>query len=61
MGRVLAVWSIIIGGFIIFINGDRWCIACGSRLLTGLGVVSVVLGLVGIVTGLRGPGATAGH
>jgi len=45
---VLAVWSIVIGGYIIFINGDRRCIACGSSIMTGLGVVSVVLGLVGL-------------
>ena len=58
---VLAVWSIIVGGYIIFINGDRWCIACGSSILTGLGVVSVVLGVVGLGTGLRSPAATAGR
>jgi hypothetical protein len=43
---VLAVWSIIVGGYIIFINGDRWCIACGSNILTGLGVVSIALGVI---------------
>jgi hypothetical protein len=58
---VLAVWSIIIGGYIIFINGDRWCIACGSSIMTGLGVVSVVLGLVGLATGLKGSAAGATH
>jgi hypothetical protein len=58
---VLAVWHIIIGGYIIFINGDRWCIACGNTILTGMAVVSVVLGLIGIVVGLKGAPATAGR
>ena len=55
---VLAVWSIIVGGYIIFINGDRWCIACGGSILMGLGVVSIVLGVIGLATGLKGPAAT---
>jgi hypothetical protein len=58
---VLAVWHIIIGGWIIFINGDRWCIACGNTILTGLAVVSIVLGVVGLVIGLKGAPAAAGR
>ena len=57
---VLAVWHIIIGGWIIFINGDRWCIACGNKILTGLAVISIVLGVVGLVVGLK-PAAPAGR
>lgn len=56
---VLAVWSIIIGGYIIFINGKGWCIACGSGVLMGLGVVSIVLGLAGLFIGLRAPSPAA--
>ena len=55
---VLAVWSIIVGGYIIFINGDKWCIACGGAILTGLGVVSIVLGVIGLATGLKSTAAT---
>lgn len=50
---VLAVWSIIIGGYIFFINGKGWCIRCGSGVLIGLGVISIVLGLAGLYSGLR--------
>ena len=56
---VLAIWCIIIGGWIFFINGKGWCIACGSATLLGLGVVSIVLGVIGIATGLKAPGAGA--
>ena len=52
---VLAVWCIIIGGYIFFINGKGWCIACGSGVLMTLGVVSIVLGLVGIYSALKAP------
>ena len=58
---VMAVWHIIIGGWIFFLNGNGWCIKCGSSLLIGLGVVSILLGLAGIVNGLRGSGAAAGR
>lgn len=51
---LLAVWHIIVGGYIIFINGKKWCIACGDALLI-LGVASIVLGLVGLYTGLKAP------
>ena len=56
---VLAVWSIIIGGYIIFINGKVWCIACGSGALIGLGVISIVLGLAGLYNGLKAPSTAA--
>lgn len=56
---VLAVWCIIIGGWIFFIDGRGWCIACGSAILLGLGVVSIVLGLIGIGTGLKAGGGAA--
>ena len=52
---LLAVWSIIIGGYIIFINGKGWCIACGNGVLMGLGVVSIVLGLAGLYGALKAP------
>ncbi|HEX6649618.1 MAG TPA: hypothetical protein VF075_08760 [Pyrinomonadaceae bacterium] len=52
---VLAVWSIIIGGYIFFITGKGWCIACGSGVLMTLGVVSIGLGLVGLFSGLKAP------
>lgn len=54
---VLSVWHIIIGGYIIFIDGKGWCIACGSGVLMGLGVVSIVLGLAGLYSGLKVPSA----
>ena len=60
MGRVLAVWSIIIGGIIFFIDGTHWCIACNGILFNALAVVSVVLGLAGFVAGGRA-NTTAGR
>ena len=46
---LLAVWSIIIGGLIIFINGRGWCIACNGSIFTGAGVVSIALGVINVV------------
>ncbi|MFN7941473.1 MAG: hypothetical protein U0X73_07720 [Thermoanaerobaculia bacterium] len=46
---VSAVWHIIVGGWIIFWNGKGWCIACREdTILTVLGVVALVLGVVGL-------------
>ncbi len=50
---VASVWHIIVAGIIIFINGNGWCIACRDTLLTGLGVISIIIGIIGIVSGLR--------
>jgi|GEM_PF-1745923 hypothetical protein len=57
---VLAVWSIIVGGYIIFINGKGWCIACGSGVLIGLGAISILLGVInGVAIWPRGSAARA--
>ena len=53
---VAAVWCIIIGGIIYFINGDHWPI--NAKILA---VVSVVVGLVAIVAAVRAPSPTATH
>ena len=50
---VASVWHIIIGGWIIFIDGDRWCIACRGTVISLMGVISILLGVIGIVGGLR--------
>jgi|RhiMethySRZTD1v2_1073278.scaffolds.fasta_scaffold697580_2 hypothetical protein len=48
------VWHIIVGGWIIFWNGHGWCIACrGEAGLTFVGVVSLVLGLIGLIDSFR--------
>jgi len=54
---VLAVWSIIVGGLIIFIDGRGWCIACNGTILTVAGVILVALGAIALVAG-RGRAAT---
>jgi hypothetical protein len=62
--KVLAwAWIIIVGGLLIT-PGGVWCIACGpaSRGYIGdtavliIGLVSVVVGVVGLVGALRGKG-----
>ena len=50
---VWAVWFIIVGGIIIFINGDRGCLACNGILLTTVGVINVLIGVIGLASGLR--------
>jgi hypothetical protein len=61
MFRILAVWCIIIGGIIIFIDGTHWCIACNGILFNVLAVISIVLGVAGLATGGRIPNAAAGR
>ena len=51
---VAAVWHIIVGGMIIFIDGRGWCIACRETILTVGGIVSLIVGIVGIVVAMRG-------
>lgn len=50
----LQVWSIIVGGLIIFIDGNGWCIACRGTLLTVAGVILLALGVISIVAGMGG-------
>jgi|GEM_PF-742099 len=47
------IWHIIVGGWIIFSNGERWCLACREVGLTLIGMISIALGLVGLISGLR--------
>lgn len=54
---VLSVWFIIVGGWIVFSDGHGWCICCRENILTGMGVICVVLGFIGIIGGLKGPSA----
>lgn len=48
---VAAVWCIIIGGLIIFIDGRGWCIACNGTIFTVLGVISILVGVIALVAG----------
>jgi hypothetical protein len=48
---VMAVWHIIIGGWIYFGNGKGWCIVCNPAILTVVAVISVALGIGGLVIG----------
>jgi hypothetical protein len=54
---VLSVWFIIVGGWIIFFDGRGWCIACRENILTVMGVICLILGVVGIINQMRGPSA----
>ena len=52
---VLAVWFIIVGGYIIFFDGREWCIACREGILTVMGVICLIFGAIGIINQLRAP------
>ncbi|HEY0458319.1 MAG TPA: hypothetical protein VGC97_04145 [Pyrinomonadaceae bacterium] len=56
---VYAVWFIIVGGIIIFIDGRGWCIACRDTLLTVVGVISLILGVVGLISRFSSGAAVA--
>jgi len=52
LNRVLYVWSIIVGGLIIFIYRDHidvQCIVCSPAILILIGLISVALGVAGFV------------
>ncbi|MGC2237662.1 MAG: hypothetical protein WA584_15980 [Pyrinomonadaceae bacterium] len=57
---VAAIWCIIIGGLIIFIDGRGWCIACNGNIFTALGVISILIGVIAIVAG-RGRAANVAN
>jgi hypothetical protein len=50
MRIVIAVWFIIGGGVIIFIDGDLGCISCNGILSTVVGAIGILLGVVGPVS-----------
>jgi hypothetical protein len=52
------VWIIIIGGLMITPGGVE-CIVCGRRLTRALGVVSIALGVWGLVSRARSGRAAA--
>jgi uncharacterized membrane protein len=57
MRIVLAVWCVIVGGIMFIIEDGKIikiCIACNSTLFLALAVISILLGVVGIVGGLKG-------
>ena len=57
LNRVLYVWSIIVGGLIIFIYRDHidvQCIVCSPVILILIGLISIALGVAGFVLGRRG-------
>jgi hypothetical protein len=59
---VLAVWSIIVGGWIIFFDGRKpECIICTDGILTIMAVISILFGIVGLVDHFRNrdPGTRA--
>lgn len=58
---VAAVFYIIVGGWIIFFDGRGWCIACRETILTGMGVVCLILGIIGLVNAMRAPSANVGR
>ena len=51
---VVSVWFIIVGGWIIFFDGHGWCIACRETILTAMGVICLIMGVVGLIGGMRG-------
>lgn len=51
--RLAWVWIIIVGGLMITPRGIE-CIACGPALTRVLGVLSLALGIAGLVMGRRG-------
>jgi len=54
---VVSVWFIIVGGWIIFFDGHGWCIACREMILTGMGVICLILGVIGLIGGMKGQSA----
>jgi hypothetical protein len=50
-------WIIIVGGLMITPGGIT-CIRCGPTLSMLIAVISIVLGLAGLVGALRAPAAT---
>ena len=53
---VSAVWFILVGGLLIFLpHGPVICIACGARQTLLFGVISLLLGAINLVGGLRNP------
>jgi hypothetical protein len=46
-------WSIIVGMWIFFRDGTKWCLACRETSMTLIGVISIVLGIICIVSTLR--------
>jgi hypothetical protein len=54
---VLSVWFIIVGGWIVFFDGRGWCICCREGILTGMGVICLIVGVIGIINELKGPSA----
>jgi hypothetical protein len=50
---VMAVWFIIVGGWIIFSDGRGWCIACRDTPLTVMGVICLILGVIAIINRVR--------
>jgi len=51
---VVSVWFIIVGGWIIFFDGHGWCIACRETILTAMGVICLIMGVVGFIGGMKG-------
>lgn len=52
---VVSVWFIIVGGWILFFDGHGWCIACRETILTAMGVICLLMGVVGFIGGMKGP------
>ena len=55
---VMAVWYIIVGVWIIFSDGRGWCIACRDGILTVMGVICIILGVIAIINRARSTGTT---
>ncbi len=53
---VMAVWFIIVGVWIIFSDGRGWCIACRDSVITVMGVVCLILGVIEIINRVRSAG-----
>jgi len=56
---VMAVLFIIVGGWIIFFDGRGWCIACREIILTVMGVICLLVGVIGVINEMRGPSINA--
>ena len=55
---VASVWFIIVGGWIVFFDGHGWCICCREIILTAMGVICIVMGVIGLIAGMKAQGAS---
>ena len=59
--RLAYVWIIIVGGLIIYPGGIIQCIVCERVGSTLIGLISMILGVAGLVRDLRSSDPMPGH